>query len=103
MGPCFRCPGRRPLWALKLSNAGPLEGVRGRLCRACAHVRPLARQLIARLAQQRLTIHEPQAQVLPVACGIPWLGFVVYPTHRRLKRRLAINFTRRLAGLLADY
>ena len=61
------------------------------------------RHLIARQAQQRLTIHEPQAQVLPVACGIPWLGFVVYPTHRRLKRRLAINFTRRLAGLLADY
>ena len=60
-------------------------------------------QLIGRLAQERLTIHEAQAQVLPVACGIPWLGFVVYPTHRRLKRRLAINFTRRLAGLLADY
>ncbi len=28
--------------------------------------------------------------------GIPWLGFVVYPTHRRLKRRNAVNFTCRL-------
>ena len=28
--------------------------------------------------------------------GIPWLGFVVYPTHRLLKRRNAVAFTRRL-------
>ncbi len=48
------------------------------------------------LATLRLTMHETQAQVTPVTQGIPWLGFVVYPTHRRLKRRNAINFTRRL-------
>ena len=34
---------------------------------------------------------------LCVAAGIPWLGFVVYPTHRLLKRRNVVNFTRRLA------
>jgi hypothetical protein len=44
-----------------------------------------------------------QAQVLPVECGIPWLGFVVHPTHRLLKRRKVVNFTRRLATLTADY
>ena len=48
------------------------------------------------LAMQRLTIHELAAQVQPVMDGIPWLGFVVYPTHRRLKRRNVVNFTRRL-------
>ena len=80
-----------------------------RLRRLCAAgqrqnpTRPLAAALIARLARERLTIHADQAQVLPVDSGDPWLGLVVYPTHRRLKRRLAINFTRRLAGLLADY
>jgi hypothetical protein len=52
--------------------------------------------LIERLATQRLTIHETQAQVLPVSAGIPWLGFVVYPTHRRLKARNLVKFSRRL-------
>ena len=55
------------------------------------------------LAGLRLTIHAPQAQVLPTRCGIPWLGFVVYPTHRLLKRRNAVNFTRRLDRNIGDY
>jgi len=53
------------------------------------------RAVIDYLATQRLTVHETAAQVQPVATGIPWLGFVVYPTHRLLKRRNAVNFTRR--------
>jgi hypothetical protein len=52
--------------------------------------------IIARMERLRLTIHEHQAQVTPVTHGIPWLGFVVYPTHRLLKRRNAVQFTRRL-------
>ena len=48
------------------------------------------------LASRRLTVHEHAAQVQPVAQGIPWLGFVVYPTHRLLKRRNTVNFVRRL-------
>ena len=59
--------------------------------------------IITRLAQERLTIHEPQAQVLPTRCGIPWLGFVVYPMRRLLKRRNAVNFTRRLERNLDAY
>ncbi|MEM6282065.1 MAG: hypothetical protein AAF787_07725 [Chloroflexota bacterium] len=51
--------------------------------------------VIQRLAQMRLTCHEAQAQAMPCSAGIPWLGFVVYPTHRKLKRRNAVNFTRR--------
>jgi retron-type reverse transcriptase len=54
------------------------------------------RAVIDYLATLRLTVHETAAQVQPVATGIPWLGFVIYPTHRLLKRRNAINFTRRL-------
>ncbi len=57
-------------------------------------------RIVARLARERLTIHEAQTQVLPTECGIPWLGFVVYPTHRLLKRRNAVSFTRRFAGNL---
>jgi hypothetical protein len=59
--------------------------------------------IIRRLARLRLTVHEREAQALPVTAGIPWLGFVVYPTHRRLKRRNAVNFTRRLEHNLDLY
>jgi hypothetical protein len=60
-------------------------------------------RLVERLARDRLRIHETKAQVLPTRCGIPWLGFVVYPTHRLLKRRNAVDFTRRLAHNLDAY
>jgi len=53
------------------------------------------------LAGLRLRLHEGRAQVYPVTNGIPFLGFRVYPTHRRLKRRNGVNFQRRLTALLA--
>lgn len=60
-------------------------------------------QIIERLARLRLTVHEARAQMAPVTNGIPWLGFVVYPTHRRLKGRNVVAFTRRLRERLAAY
>ena len=54
------------------------------------------RAIIERLAAMRLTAHEREAQVTQTKDGIPWLGFVVYPTHRKLKKRNVVNFTRRL-------
>ncbi|MGZ8245096.1 reverse transcriptase domain-containing protein [Methylomagnum sp.] len=59
--------------------------------------------IVARLARERLTIHEAEAQVLPTRCGIPWLGFVVHPTHRLLKGRNAVKFTRKFERLLDLY
>jgi hypothetical protein len=35
------------------------------------------------LAEQRLTIHENIAQPRPVSEGLPFLGFIVFPDHRR--------------------
>ena len=58
--------------------------------------------IVARLACLRLTIH-PQAEPRPVNEGIPFLGFVVYPERRRLKRRKGLYFQRRLHRLVADY
>jgi len=55
-----------------------------------------------RLAHLRLTAH-PEAQVARTIDGVPWLGFVVYPTHRLLKRRNAVNFTRRLEHNIDAY
>lgn len=59
--------------------------------------------IVERLARDRLTIHNAQAQTLPTTCGIPWLGFVVYPAHRLLKRRNVVNFTRRFQRSLDAY
>jgi hypothetical protein len=49
-----------------------------------------------KLAELRLTLHADRAQVYPVTAGIPWLGFRVFPTHRRLKRQNVKAFARRL-------
>jgi hypothetical protein len=59
--------------------------------------------LVDFLADLRLTLHDTRAQVCPVDQGIPWLGFVVYPTHRKLKRRNVVAFRRRLARNLSLY
>jgi retron-type reverse transcriptase len=48
----------------------------------------------------RLTLHEASSTVYPVTNGIPFLGFVTYPTHRLLKRRNGIAFARRLRAQL---
>lgn len=59
--------------------------------------------IVARLAKLRLTLHAGSAQVKPVTQGIPFLGFVVYPTHRLLKRRKGIAYRRKLRDLLRRY
>jgi len=60
--------------------------------------------IFARLASLRLTMHAEAAQVLPTICGIPWLGFVVYPTHRLVKackvRAATVHFRQRLCAYL---
>jgi RNA-directed DNA polymerase len=49
-----------------------------------------------RLAALRLTMHQRESTVYPARDGIPFLGFRVYPDHRRLKRRNGVAFARRL-------
>jgi RNA-directed DNA polymerase len=61
------------------------------------------RAIIERLAQLRLVIHDESAQVQPVSTGIPWLGFVVFPTHRLVKARKVREATRHLAERLTAY
>ena len=59
-------------------------------------------QIEERLARFRLTIH-PQAQPRPVAKGISFLGFRLFPDRRRLKRRKGIHFQRKLTHLIQAY
>lgn len=55
-------------------------------------------QIIGFLARRlRLRVHEGPAQVQACANGIPWLGFVIFPDHRRVKARKVVQATRRLA------
>lgn len=54
------------------------------------------------LASLRLTIH-PGAHPRPVYEGLPFLGFVVYPHRRCLKRRKGIHYQRKLRALIRAY
>ncbi len=53
----------------------------------------------SRLADLRLTLHPGSAHPRPTDEGLPFLGFTVFPDHRRLKRRKAVFARRRLAEL----
>lgn len=57
--------------------------------------------IVQRLARLRLTIHAG-AHVRPVSEGLPFLGFVIYPDHRRLKRRKVIAYHRALRQLIGQ-
>lgn len=60
-------------------------------------------KIIEFLSALRLTVHETRAQPRPVSQGLPFLGFIVFPTHRRLIRRKGINYRRRLKKLIQAY
>ncbi len=55
--------------------------------------------VIERAASLRLTLHERQAQIYPASMGIPFLGFRVFPSYRRLKSRRGHAARRRLHAL----
>ncbi|HQY93763.1 RNA-directed DNA polymerase, partial [Caldilinea sp.] len=55
-----------------------------------------------RLRRFRMTIH-PGAHPRPVAEGIPFLGFRIFPDHRRLKRRKGVYYARKLRVLVKQY
>ena len=56
-------------------------------------------QIIAFLGRElRLRVHENSAQPALCKAGIPWLGFVVFPHHRRVKARKVVAATRRLTA-----
>lgn len=58
--------------------------------------------MVEKLVHMRLTIH-PGSHPRPVTEGIPFLGFIVYPTHRRVKRRKIVHYRRKLRATMKDY
>ncbi len=53
------------------------------------------RRINQRISTLRLTLHKG-AHPRPVTEGLPFLGFIVFPDHRRLKRRKGVQFQRKL-------
>jgi hypothetical protein len=68
-----------------------------------AALREWREAIIRFLAGLRLTLHENAAQIRPTAEGLPFLGFVVFPDHRRLKPARGYDFRRKLAVQLNAY
>jgi RNA-directed DNA polymerase len=57
-------------------------------------------KIIKRLGKIRLTLHEESAYPKPGTEGIPFLGFQIFPDHRRLKSRKGRGFRRNLSNLM---
>ncbi len=56
--------------------------------------------IIKRLERLRLSLHTGSAHPHPVTNGIPFLGFIIFPDHRRLKPRKGYAFLRKTRGML---
>jgi len=59
--------------------------------------------VIQRLAELRLTVHLGSAQPRPCTSGLPFLGFQLFPDHRRLKRQKVLSARQRLRQYLLEY
>lgn len=62
----------------------------------------LAAKMEEYLDSLRLCMHPDKCQVMPVRCGVPFLGWQVYPEHRRLRRATGIRIERRLRELARE-
>jgi RNA-directed DNA polymerase len=58
--------------------------------------------VVERLAALRLTIH-PGAHPRPVAEGVSFLGFTIFPQRRRLKARKGLHFRRKLRAMTGAF
>lgn len=59
--------------------------------------------VVEKLASLRLALHTGRAQPRPVTEGVSFLGFNVFPTHRRLRRHKAVFARRHLKQLFIAY
>lgn len=60
-------------------------------------------EIVVFLHSLRLTIHTNRAQPRPVQQGLTFLGFVIYPNYRLLKRSRGISYRRHLRNLHKDF
>jgi retron-type reverse transcriptase len=60
-------------------------------------------QLSLEFLHLRLKLHENRAIPKPTISGIPFLGFQIFPTHKRLKRRNVVHAFQRVKHLARQY
>jgi len=60
-------------------------------------------QIREEMARLRLELHPRKCQVQPVRCGVAFLGWQVFPDHRRIRRATGVRFQRRLTELATLY
>lgn len=51
----------------------------------------------------RLELHPAKQAVMPVTCGVDFLGWRVFPDHRRLRRSNGVRFARLMRRLTEEY
>ena len=51
----------------------------------------------------RLSLHPRKCQVTPMRCGVEFLGWHVFPDHRRIRRSTGVRFQRKLKLLSLGY
>lgn len=56
--------------------------------------------VVERLQRSRLSLHGGSAHPRSVTEGIPFLGFMVFPDHRRVKQRKGFAYRRRLRHMM---
>jgi RNA-directed DNA polymerase len=55
--------------------------------------------IVKRMEHFRLTLHKGSAHPYPITTGIPFLGFRIFPDHRRIKQRKGFAYQRKLRHL----
>ncbi len=67
------------------------------------HLEHVRAQIDSFLERLRLALHSRKSVVFRVSGGVPFLGFLLFPDHRRLLRRSVVRASRRLHALAEDY
>ena len=68
-----------------------------------ARLHQMKAEMAGYLAQFRLKLHAHKCQIFPVKDGTDFLGYQVFPTHRRLRPSSVRRARRRLRRLREDY
>jgi len=66
-------------------------------------LRDVKAAMIEFLEKLRLKVHVKRAQYWPVSQGTDWLGYRIYPTHRRVRKSNIKRFRLRIRSLADEY
>ena len=60
-------------------------------------------EIVRYLESLKLKLHENKCRIFKTRMGFPFLGMVIFPNQRRLKRENVIRFKRRMIKLQKQY